>query len=122
MELQPVGLQELLDQQGGVVTRAQATERGVSARQLRGPDRLLVRLRHGVYADAGRVSTTNLSSLTGLRVASARLVAGVDLVAVGVTAALIHDVPLLGRPTERLQLAERKERRPRHHGSSGSRG
>ncbi len=115
-------LQRLLDEQGGVVTRAQALGTGLSARQLRGSGRQVVRLRQGVYADAALLSEDDgdqaLAVRTALRVAGQRLVTGVNLVAVGETAALIHGLPLLGRPSVRLKLAERKDQRPRHHGAS----
>jgi hypothetical protein len=117
-------LQELLDLQGGVVTRAQALGTRLSERQLRGPDRQLVRLRQGVYADGALLrddcgdSDGRLAVRTALRVAAHRLVTGVDLVAVGETGALIHGLPLLGRPSARLRLAERKDERPQHHGAS----
>lgn len=113
-------LQRLLDQQGGVVTHAQALSTGLSARQLRGPGRPLVRLRQGVYVDAALLSDgdDSLAVRTALRVAGQRLVTGVDLVAVAETAALIHGVALLGQPPVRLTLAERKHERPQHHGAS----
>ena len=107
-------LEQLLAQQGGVVTRAQALAAGVSDRQLRGSGRQLVRLRRGVFGRAGLDGTERLAA----EVAAARLVSDVDLVAVGPTAALLHGVPLLGPAPRRLHLAERKHERPRHHGAS----
>ena len=111
-------LDELLGRQGGVVTRQQALACGLSERQLRpGPHRL-VRLRHGVFADAERLSGASDAVRTALQVAGARLVSDVDLVAVGPTAAVVHGIPLLGGPPRRLHLAERKQDRPLHHGES----
>ena len=107
-------LEELLARQGGVVTRAQARACGVSERQLRGADRTLVRLRQGVFGRAGLVGPRH----TAAEVAAARLVSDVDLVAVGATAAQLHGLPVLGPSPGRLHLAERKQQRPRHHGTS----
>lgn len=87
-------LEELLGQQAGVVTRAQALELGVSGRQLR-PGGLLVPVAHGVYAAAHEEPGT--AAHLGLRVAAARLTTTVDLVAVGPTAAHLHDLAVLGR-------------------------
>ena len=111
-------LDELLARQGGVVTRRQALDSGLSARQLRrGPHRL-VQVRHGVFADAARLADATPSARTVVAVAAALLVSDVELVAVGPTAAVVHGVPLLGPPPDRLHLAERKPARPRHHDSS----
>lgn len=109
-------LEELLRQQGGVVTHRQALAAGVSSRQLR-PGGGLVRLRQGVYAQRSRLELATLQERTVLHVAAARLTTDVDLVAAGRTAALAHALPVLGVP-RRLDLVERKELRPRHHGSS----
>jgi len=112
-------LDELLVQQGGLLTRTQALAAAVSERQLRaGRARRLVRLRPGVYADESRVAPADAAELLRLRVAAARLLSRVDLVAVGPTAAVLHRLPLLGPTPSRLHHAERKEARPRHHGSS----
>lgn len=110
-------LEELLTDQSGVVTRKQALKAGLSERQLRGSGRGLGRLRQGVYADAVLLQGS-APERVALEVAAERLVTKVDLVAVAATAALLHDLPLLGAPPDRLQLAERKEERPRHHGAS----
>lgn len=111
-------LDELLERQGGVVTRSQALACGLSTRQLRPGARRLVRLSHGVLADAARLADGGGSVRTALAVAGARLVHGVDVVAVGPTAAVLHGIPLLGPAPTRLHLAERKQDRPRHHGAS----
>lgn len=107
-------LEELLTQQGGVVTREQALAAGLSERQLRGSGRPLVRLRQGVYGRRLPAGPERVAA----EVAAARLVSDVDLVAAGATAALLHDLPLLGAPPRRLHLAEHKEERVRHHGAS----
>lgn len=104
--------------QAGVVTFVQARAAGVSARQLSRGTRL-VRLRQGVYADAARAGAA-APERVALEVAAVRLTTRVDLVAVGATAALLHGLPLLGPPPPRPELAERKERRPKHHGVSAA--
>jgi hypothetical protein len=109
-----VDLEQLLAQQGGVVTRAQAIGAGLSERQLRGADRSLVRLRQGVFGRAGLAGPER----TAAEVAAARLVSRVELVAVGSTAAVLHGLPVLGPVTRGLRLAECKQQRPQHHGGS----
>lgn len=111
-----MGLEELLAEQSGVITYGQALDVGVSARQLRAGGRL-VRLRQGVYAERSRLDAAQPHERVALHVAAARLTTGIDLVAAGRTAALAHGLPILGLP-RRLDLVERKELRPRHHGSS----
>lgn len=111
-------LDRLLAVQGGVVTREQALAAGVSSRQLGPGERRLVRVRRGVYADAALLKVGDESAVTAVQVAAARLLTGVDLIATGDTAALLHGLPLLGPRPVRLSLAERKQDRPRHHGSS----
>lgn len=114
----PMDLDELLVAQGGVVTHEQARRAGVSGRQLRPGGPHLVRVRRGVYADAALLRVADEPAATALQVAAARLLSGVDLVATGDTAALVHGLPLLGPRPDRLHLAERKPVRPRHHGAS----
>ena len=109
-------LEGLLAEQGGVVTYEQAIDAGCSERQLRAGGRL-VRVRHGVYADRASHEAAEPHELVVLKVAAARLTTGVDLVAAGRTAALALQLPILGQPT-RVDLVERKELRPLHHGSS----
>lgn len=106
-------------EQGGLVTRAQLRALGVSERRLGTADRPreLVRLRHGVYVDAAVLAAADEARRTALAVGAERLRTGTDLVAVGPTAALVHDLPVLGRP-RRLFLAERKQDHPDHHGTS----
>jgi len=111
-------LDELLRRQGGVVTRRQALDSGLSARQLRPGKHRLARLQHGVFADAERLAHPSDAVRQAVHVAGARLVNGVDLVAVGPTAAVLHGIPLLGSAPTRLHLAERKQDRPLHHGAS----
>lgn len=110
----------LLRAQGGVVTREQLLEAGVSARQLSGPGRPLVRIRRGVYADRLAVERLQPAARVALEVRAARLTSEVDLVAAGATAALVHGLPLLGPRPTRLHLVERKQDRPQHHGASAS--
>lgn len=109
----------LLAEQGGVVLHGQALAHGVRRCELGpgGSGRLLGRVRPEVYALSASYDGASLSLRTAMRVAAERAVTGVDLVAVGRTAALIHELPFLGSPT-RLQLRERLEERPRHHGTS----
>lgn len=108
---------ELL-RQGGLVTREQLLAAGVSARQLSGAGRGLVRIRRGVYADRAVAEGLSRAARTALEVRAARLVTAVDLVAARATAALVHDLPLLGpRPTT-PHLVERKQDRPLHRGAS----
>lgn len=109
-------LAELLAKQGGVVTYAQALDAGTSERQLR-PGGRLIRVRQGVYADRVAYDAAAPHELVVLKVAAARLTTGVDLIAVGRTAALAHDLPILGKP-DRVDLVERKDLRPLHHGTS----
>lgn len=109
----------LLCSQGRLVTRAQLTAVGFSARQLAGEGRRLVRVRHGIYTDLVLDDLTTRAR-TLLQVSAARLVSDVDLVAAGATAALLHDLPLLGPRPPGPQLVERKPDRPHHHGSSTS--
>ena len=111
-------LDGLLVRQGGVVTRQQALGCGVSLRQLRPGGHRLVRLRKDVFADAAALEHGGDVVRTALQVAGARLVHDVDLVAVGPTAAVLHGIPLLGPAPVRVHLAERKQDRPSHHGSS----
>jgi hypothetical protein len=113
-----VDVSELLRVQGGLVMRQQLLAAGVSARQLSGPARRLVRVRRGVYADRAAVEGMAASARTALEVRAARLVTDVDLVAAGSTAALVHDLPLLGPRPTRLHLVERKQDRPLHRGTS----
>lgn len=109
-------LDRLLTTQGGVVTYAQALDAGASERQLR-PGGHLIRVRQGVYAERAAYDDAAPHELVLLKVAAARLTTGVDLVAAGRTAALALQLPILGQPT-RVDLVERKELRPLHHGSS----
>ena len=113
-------LDALLGAQGGVVTHAQARRCGVPATQLGSPAeaRRFVRVRPDAYAPRTRYEAADPVARLALAVAAARLVTSADLVAVGGTAALLHRLPLLGAPPGRLLLAERKEVRPRHHGTS----
>ena len=108
---------DLLRAQGRLVTRAQLRTAGVSARQLSGDGRRLTRVRTGVYTDLVLEDLT-ASRAAVLEVRATRLVRGVDLVAAGATAALVHGLPLLGHQPTALQLVERKQDRPRHHGTS----
>ena len=109
-------LEQLLAQQHGVVTYAQAIAARVSERQLRAGGQL-IRVRQGVYAERAAHEAAEPHELALLDVAAARLTTGVDLVATGRTAALALQLPILGQPS-RVDLAERKELRPLHHGSS----
>ena len=113
-------LDRLLCAQGGVVTHAQARRAGVPAGQLapRGAGRRFTRIRAGAYAPSDAYEVADDLERLVLAVAAERLVTGVDLVAVGATAAMLHGLPLLGHPPERPRLAERKQDRPRHHGAS----
>ena len=110
-------LEDALRRQGRLITRAQLQAAGVSARQLTGDGRRLMRVRRGVYTDLV-VADLAPRAATVLQVRAARLVGDVDLVAAGATAALVHDLPLLGRPSLRVHLIERKQDRPHHHGCS----
>lgn len=116
--LATVDLDELLELQGGVVRHDQLVQVRLSARQLRAGERRLVRVRRGVYADAAALTAADVAGRTRVQVAAARLLSDVDLVAMGATAALLRGLPLLGAPPAKLQLAERKPDRPRHHGAS----
>lgn len=112
-------LASLLAEQGGLVTRAQLGALGVPPSRLGTVDRPgeLIRLRRGAYTSRDTWAGADESARTALRVAAARLCTDVDLVAVRGTAAVVHGLPLLGRPGA-LQLAERKPERPQHHGVS----
>ena len=112
-------LDDLLRSQGRLVTRAQLQAAGVSARQLTGRGRRLVRVRRGVYTDC---ITDDLSpqAFAVLQVTAARLTSQVDLVAAGATAALVHGLPLLGPRPTRVHLVERKQDRSQHHGTSAT--
>jgi len=112
-------LRALAEAQGGVLSRAQLRRAGIPASRLgtAAAPRELVRLRSGVYVEAAVLAAADEARRVGLRVAAERLSSGIDLVAVGPTAALAHALPVLGRP-RRLHLAERKELRPKHHGAS----
>lgn len=112
-------LERLLAEQGGLATRAQLLHAGVSSRQLRGSGRRFLRVRHGVYVD-GRLAGPDGQVSVNAQVAATRLLTGVDLVAAGATAAALHGLPLLGRLPGRLELRERKEARPLHHGTSAT--
>jgi very-short-patch-repair endonuclease len=112
-----VELDDLLRRQGRVVTRAQLRAAGVSARQLSGAERRLVRVRQGVDTDHV-VADLTPRELAVLHVRAARLTSRVDLVAAGATAALVHGLPLLGPRPVRPCLVERKQERPGHHGAS----
>jgi hypothetical protein len=114
-----VDLDDVLRRQGRLVTRAQLQDAGVSARQLTGAGRRLLRVRRGVYTDLVVADLTPWAASV-LQVRAARLTSGVDLVAAGATAALVHDLPLLGRPPVRPCLVERKQDRPEHHGTSAT--
>lgn len=113
-------LRQLACAQGGVVSRKQAANAGVPASQLGTPfrPRELVRIGPDAYVDVEELSSLSRTRRLALQVAAARLRSDVDFVAVGATAALIHDLPLLGPTPIRLQLAERREARPVHHGQS----
>ena len=109
-------LEELLREQAGVITHQQAIDARVSPRQLRGGGSL-IRLRQGVYADRARYEAAPPSARVLLQVAAARLTSQVDLVAAGRTAAVAHGLPVLGR-AGRIEVVERKDLRPQHHGNS----
>lgn len=110
----------LLATQAGVVSHQQARDLGVPATQLgpRGTTRSLTRVRAGAYALTAVYEQATPRERLILEVGAERLVTGVDLVAVGATAAAVHDLPVIGAPPPRLQLAERKPDRPQHHGRS----
>ena len=110
-----MGLEELRHQQGGVVTYAQARAAGISAGRLRTDH---VRVASGVYVPRHVHDAQDEAARTAGLVCAARLTSTVDLIAVGRTAAAIHGLPVLGRPPVRPQLVERKDLRPRHHGTS----
>lgn len=101
------------------MTRAQLRELRVSGRRLGTvtAPRELVRLRQGVYVDANLYSAADVARRTALAVAAERLRTRADLVAVGRTSALVQGLPVLGA-SPRLQLVERKQVRPDHHGRS----
>lgn len=105
--------------QGGVISRAQLRRLGVSERRLGTltVPRELIRVRHGVYADGALSAGATAAQRTALAVAAERLLSGTDLIAVGRTAARIHSLAVLGGPS-RLQVVERKQVRPTHHGGS----
>lgn len=109
-------IEELLREQGGVVTRQQAVDAKVPARQLRPGGRLL-RVRQGVYAQRSAYETAEPHERVVLQVAAARLISDVDLIAAARTAALAQGLPVLGK-ADALELVERKGLRPLHHGSS----
>ena len=113
-------LGKLLVAQAGVVTRAQARDLGVPSTQLGRPGAglQLTRVRSGAYAVSETYDAANPQQRLTLQVAAERLVTGVDLVAVGATAALLQEIPLIGAAPTRPHVAERKHERPRHHGSS----
>lgn len=111
-----VDLGQLLRSQGGVVSDRQAVAARLSSRQLR-PGGRLARLRQGVYAERSLVEAAAAHERAALEVAAVRLTTGVDLVAAARTAALVHGLPVLGRP-QTSERVERRELRPRHHGSS----
>ena len=113
-------LVDLAGTQGGVVSRAQARDLGVPSTQLGRPGAglQLTRVRAGAYAITEVYDAADPVQRIVLKVAAERLVTGVDLVAVGPTAGLLHALPLIGPVPARLHLAERKQDRPRHHGSS----
>ena len=102
-------LGELVRRQGGLLLRAQLPT---------APGRGLVRVRSGVYADRRAVEGLTRSERAALLVRGERLVSPVDRVAAGLTAALVHDLPLLGSAPARPVLVERREERPEHHGRS----
>lgn len=105
-------LRRLAASQGGVLLRRQLTEAG------RRPGRALVQVRRGVHADAELVAAADPAVRAAIGVAAERLASGVDLIAVGRTAAAVHALPLLGAVPGRTCVAERKELRPLHHGTS----
>ena len=104
------------------MTYRQARAAGVPAGQLgtRGSGRRFTRVRAGAYAETTTYEAADAAARLALSVAAERLVTAVDLVAVGATAAVLHDLPLLGGVASRLHLAERKEDRPLHHGTSAT--
>lgn len=114
-------LEALLLLQGGVVLHAQAVDLGVRRRDLGKPEggQLLSRVRPGAYALASAYDGATVAVRTAIQVAAERAITGVDLVAVGATAARMQDLPVLGTST-RLHLRERPDERPRHHGNSAS--
>lgn len=109
-------LKELLQKQGGVVTHEQAADAGVSGRWMR-PGGRLIRLRQGVYARRSVWEAAPSAERAAMEVAAVRLTSDVDLVGAGQTAALVHGLPILGVP-RRVDVVERKDLRPRHHGTS----
>lgn len=113
-------LDALLAVQAGVITHRQARRLGVPSGQLApfAARRRFSRVRPGAYALTSAYEGADGVGRLALAVAAERLVSGVDLVAVGATAAQLHGLPLLGGAPARLALAERKEERPRHHGHS----
>jgi hypothetical protein len=105
-------LRATMERQGGLLLRSQLTAAGAA------PCRRLVRVRGGVYAERRLVETATAAGAAALRVRAERLVSTVDLVGAGATAALVHDLPLLGAAPTRPVLVERKQDRPGHHGTS----
>lgn len=116
------GLRALLEAQAGVVTYAQARRAGVPAGQLAAPGERgrLVRIRPDAYTPATQYAQASEAERAALRVAAERLISGVDLVATGLLAAVVHGLPVLGRLPEQLELTERKHERPKHHGNSAT--
>lgn len=107
---------ELLVAQHGVASRWQLLER-VAEGRLRGlvDSGCLIIVRHGVYADAVRTAGLQPPERAALQVRAEALLRRRDEVATGLTAASLHGLPFVGRPsgTVRLSLPREVGERPR---------
>lgn len=113
-------LRALAAQQGGVVTWAQARALGVPQSALggRAATTPLVRVRPNAYAERTRLARLTAPGQVAVAVAAERLATGVDVVASGLTAAVLHGLPVLGAGPAVPVLSERRDDRPRHRGQS----
>ena len=105
----------MLAKQGGVLAHLQARSAGVPAGRLAVD---WVRVGVGAYVPRAAYEELDEAQRTAATVWAARLGHDTDLVAVGITAALIHGLPVFGRRPVRPLLVERKPDRPLHHGRS----
>jgi hypothetical protein len=109
-------IDELLLAQGGVAARWQLLEQVTESRlRVLVGNGLIVVVRHGVYAQAAAVATLSPPERTALEVRAEQLVRRREEVATGLTAALVHGLPVLGRPptAPRLSLPREQGERPR---------
>jgi hypothetical protein len=93
------GVVALLEAQGGVAARWQLLEHVTLARlRVLVASGRLVAVRHGVYAEADKTLALDPAQRCALEIRAEQLLRRREEVAAGLTAAVVHGLPVLGRP------------------------